>query len=107
MCAGGCSVVAVCNSSNRKRNKPLNIFLIQRNQTLAKEQGKGKHRSVMASTMGGKRERAREREEGGSRKQKAGGRRRNKRPDEKLKGLGAWWEDVRKVEVVGKVVRAV
>lgn len=26
MCAGGRSVVAVCNSSNRKRNKPLIFF---------------------------------------------------------------------------------
>lgn len=49
MCAGGCSVpvVAVCNSSNRKRNRPL-IFWIQ---TPTKEQEKGKQRSVLDSTM--------------------------------------------------------
>lgn len=51
MCAGGRSVVAVYNSSNRKRNKPLIFFLIQ---MLAKEQEKGKHSSVTDSTMGRK-----------------------------------------------------
>lgn len=90
MCAGGRSVpvVAVCNSSNRKRNKPL-IFLIQ---TLAKEQEKGKHSSVWIPRW---KERVREMGEGGSRKQKS----EDERPQRTFLGGGG------KVKVVKKVLK--